>query len=94
MAEKLLLINPPSPFLADEKVFPSLGMGYVLSALEKIGHNVDYIDMAGKSEGDINSQLDGIGRYHTVGLTATSPQFKRSRVSGSEHLHSRERRAN
>lgn len=75
MTEKLLLINPPSPFLADEKVFPSLGMGYVLSALEKIGHNVDYIDMAGKNERDINSQLDGIGRYHTVGLTATSPQF-------------------
>ena len=75
MKKKVLLVNPPSPFLADEKVFPSLGIGYVLSALKGKGHEVDYLDLAGKNSEEMAHHLGQMDEYHTVGLTATSPQF-------------------
>jgi anaerobic magnesium-protoporphyrin IX monomethyl ester cyclase len=71
------LINPPSVFLLDERVFPSLGLLKVASALEAGDCKVDMLDLSG-----IENYTDVIIRYFTdtphcdaVGLTVTTPQL-------------------
>lgn len=73
----IALINPPSPFLADERVFPSLGILKVASVLEERGFSVDVLDLAG-----VKNSLEVVGRYlaenpdtENIGITATTPQF-------------------
>ena len=36
---KILLVNPPSVFLINEKVFPSLGLLYLSAYVKKNGYN-------------------------------------------------------
>ena len=62
MHERIALVIPPSPFLADERVFPSLGILKVASNLEKYGHKVDVVDLSGmKNYKDIISQRNRQG---------------------------------
>ena len=65
----LLLVNPPSPFLLDQKVFPPLGIMKVAADLD-----APLLDLAG--EGDyldvLGAALDG---YTHVGVGATTPQL-------------------
>lgn len=73
---KVLLINPPSPFLLDDKVFPPLGLLQVAAELVATGHDVQVADLGGVV--DVRSE---IGKYvhdedwDAYGLTATTPQF-------------------
>lgn len=72
------LVILPSPFLADEKVFPFLGLLKVASALEQKEVPIDVIDLSGISnpQDAINDYLKGAGKgVTTFGLTATTPQF-------------------
>lgn len=70
---KIKLINPPSPFLLDEKVFPSLGLLSVGTALKKHA-DVEIIDLTG--EKDLESKLDEHLKFDDIfGITATSAQF-------------------
>lgn len=70
------LIIPPSPFLLDERVFPSLGILRVASSLEKQGVDVDVLDLSG-----VSNYLDVVASYcrenDTVhfGITSTTPQY-------------------
>lgn len=70
------LINPPSPFLLDERVFPSLGILKVAASLESAGHTVQLLDLSG-----VENFLDVVGRFleesdtEYFGLTATTPQL-------------------
>lgn len=65
---KIALINPPSPFLLDDKVFPPLGILYISAYLKKYGYNPEIIDLAGKKEiPDITTDI--------IGITATTPQY-------------------
>lgn len=70
------LINPPSPFLLDERVFPSLGMLKVASALEAGGAKVHVLDLSG-----IDNTLELLRdflverEFDAVGITATTPQL-------------------
>ncbi|MEK6919106.1 MAG: radical SAM protein [Nanoarchaeota archaeon] len=76
---KTALIIPPSPFLADERVFPFLGILKVASVLESRGYPVDVLDLSG-----IRNYLDVIDAYmgennaNNFGITATTPQFPRA----------------
>jgi anaerobic magnesium-protoporphyrin IX monomethyl ester cyclase len=70
------LINLPSPFLLDERVFLSLGILKVASSLESRGYNVDFLDLNG-----VTNYLDVLRDYMSLenssnvfGLTATTPQ--------------------
>jgi radical SAM superfamily enzyme YgiQ (UPF0313 family) len=73
---KVALIIPPSPFLLDERVFPSLGILRVAASLEQAGHHVDLLDLSG-----VSNYLEVVSRYcwtHIVdafGITSTTPQF-------------------
>ncbi|MCD8533303.1 MAG: cobalamin B12-binding domain-containing protein [Verrucomicrobia bacterium] len=70
------LINPPSPFLLDERVFPSLGLLKVAASLELAGHSVHVLDLSG-----VQNFLDVVDNYlnsaqaQVIGLTATTPQL-------------------
>lgn len=76
---KILLINPPSPFLLDERVFPPLGLLYVAASLEKAGYKVHLFDLAGVGRW-IDSVRDAVSRedFDAYGLTSTTPQFPRA----------------
>lgn len=70
------LIIPPSPFLLDERVFPSLGILRVAASLEAQGASVDLLDLSG-----VQNHLEVLELYlkqnatTRFGLTATTPQY-------------------
>lgn len=73
----IALAITPSPFLADERVFPSLGVLKVAAALRDQGRTVDVLDLSGiKDFTDVmEAYLRQERRAPIVGLTATTPQF-------------------
>jgi radical SAM superfamily enzyme YgiQ (UPF0313 family) len=70
------LIIPPSPFLLDDRVFPSLGVLRVASSLIKQGVQVDVLDLSG-----IRNFEETVRAYCAesptlyFGITSTTPQF-------------------
>lgn len=72
----ICLISTPSPFLADERVFPFLGILNVAAQLRANGNPVQVLDLAGyKNFEDImKTYLSGTD-IRTFGLTATTPQI-------------------
>jgi len=74
-AKRVLFINPPSPFLLDEKVFPNLAPIFVATAMKDRGHHVDILDLSG--EEDYLQQMEEFSRkdYHVFAFTGTSAQF-------------------
>lgn len=73
---KITLIIPPSPFLMDERVFPSLGILKIASSLKENNHDVQLIDLSGKSD-FLKSVIDQLKKHipDVVGITSTTPQF-------------------
>lgn len=70
------LVIPPSAFLLDERVFVSLGILKIASALEQIGHNVSVIDLSGiKNYEDTLSVYLKDANIDALGITATTPQL-------------------
>jgi radical SAM superfamily enzyme YgiQ (UPF0313 family) len=73
---KIALVIPPSPFLLDERVFVSLGILKVASALEAAGHCVSVVDLSGvKSYCDVFSAYLSSSSDESIGFTATTPQL-------------------
>lgn len=67
---KILLINPPSPFLIDENVFPTLGLLYLGSYLKQAGYrDISLLDLNGKHD------LPGEIKADIVGIYSNTPQF-------------------
>ena len=64
---KMVLINPPSPFLIDEKVFPNLGLISLATSQDldiiDFASDKDYKKNVGKLKGDL------------FGFSSTTPQF-------------------
>ncbi|HVA24695.1 MAG TPA: radical SAM protein [Chloroflexota bacterium] len=70
------LIVPPSPFLADERVFPFLGPLKVAAELRRHGYAVDVLDLAGFGNyEDIVRTYAQSTSHRCFGLTATTPQL-------------------
>jgi len=67
---KVCLIIPPSGFLLDERVFPSLGILKVAAALEREEkYEVSICDLSGARD------LENIPHADVYGITATTPQL-------------------
>jgi len=64
----IVLINPPSPFLIDDMVFPPLGIMYLSSYLKSKGIDTTIHDLAGLA----NSSIP-YAKY--TAFTATTPQY-------------------
>ena len=74
--EKVCLVIPPSIFLLDERVFPSLGVLKVASSLEENGWPVEVLDLSGYTN------YEDITKIHAretdariFGVTTTTPQM-------------------
>ncbi len=76
MKKQVCLINPPSVFLLDERVFMSLGILKIAAVLEENGYPVHMIDLSG-IENYESVVLDYINQEETTifGLTGTTPQM-------------------
>lgn len=73
---RVTFIVPPSGFLLDDLVFPTLGVLKVAAVLEQAGVDVDVLDLCGVQ--DVTAALDDHLRTHrsdVYGLTATMPQM-------------------
>lgn len=76
MTAEVCLIIPPSPFLLDDRVFPSLGILRVAASLESQGASVDLLDLSG-----VKNYLEVVELYlrerrmTKFGITATTPQY-------------------
>jgi anaerobic magnesium-protoporphyrin IX monomethyl ester cyclase len=76
MKQRVVLVIPPSLFLLDERVFPSLGVLRVAAALEREGHPVEVLDLSGVrnyEEAVYHRALNG--QEAAWGITATTPQM-------------------
>jgi anaerobic magnesium-protoporphyrin IX monomethyl ester cyclase len=70
------LIIPPSVFLADEKVFVSLGILRVAAVLEQTGHTVSVLDLSNiKNYADVAALHADSTTADVFGVTATTPQW-------------------
>src|SRR6266404_2880156 len=70
---KVTLITPPSGFLLDERVFPTLGILRVGASLRAAGIDVDHLDLSG-----VSNYLDVVRDYKEqsiFAITATTPQM-------------------
>lgn len=75
MKDRICLIISPSPFLADARVFVSLGILKVAAVLEQAGYPVDVLDLSG-----VENYLEVVENYFLrsdakfAGITMTTPQ--------------------
>lgn len=71
---RICLITPPSPFLLDQRVFPSLGILKVAAVLEQSGVQVDHLDLTGVSNYE-EAAREYQGNADVYAFTATTPQL-------------------
>lgn len=70
---KIILINPPSPYLANDAAYPPSGLMYIAAVIEKLGHYVSIVDLTGGIEWEKKaSELDA----DLFGITCVTPNFK------------------
>ena len=73
---KVLLVIPPSPFLADAKVMASLGVLWVAAALRAKHHEVQVLDLEGRRDWrDLTASAVEENRPQAVGVTGTSAHW-------------------
>lgn len=72
----MILINPPSPFLENDRVFPYLGLMQLATSWNKKGLRTKIVDLTGNKQWE--KKVDDIsnGRERMFGITSTSAQFK------------------
>lgn len=71
-AERVVLINPPSPWLISDSDMPPLGILYLASNLREHGIPVEVLDWSGQSEGEWRLDMD----WDTVyGIGFTTPHY-------------------
>jgi len=77
MEKRVCFINPPSPFLLDERVFPSLGLLMVATLVKTIGHYlVSVLDLSGVvNYGEAVEDFLRTEHPYAVGITVTTPQL-------------------
>lgn len=69
---QIILINPPSPFLADDRAQPPTGLMYLAASLESNGFKVHIEDLAGRNDWEERtSEL----KADIFGVTCSTPNF-------------------
>lgn len=72
---KIVLINPPNPYLADQKRNQPLGIMYLAAMLEKENYDVKLVDLCNVEEEDWIKRTPEADVY---GISATTPGYFRS----------------
>jgi radical SAM superfamily enzyme YgiQ (UPF0313 family) len=71
---RIALINPPSPFLINQRVFPNLGLLDVATSLKENGESVSLIDLCGFIDPEM--EITKIAhQFDIFGFSSTTPQF-------------------
>ena len=70
---RIVLLNPPSPFLINQKAFVPLGLLYLAAQARQAGHEVLVRDLAGR-ENDLPEALSDL-QADLFGITASTPQY-------------------
>ncbi len=74
--KSITLITPPSVFLLDERVFPSLGILKVASSMEQAGWQVAHLDLCGYANyGKVVAEYAQHVESPLFGITVTTPQL-------------------
>ncbi len=68
---KFLFINPPSPFLLNQKCAPPLGILYLSTILRNAGYEVNFLELSNLNE----DKWVIPGGYDFYGVTSTTPQY-------------------
>lgn len=73
---KVVLINPASPYLANDASYPPSGLMYLASAIEESGHSVTIVDLTGMV--DWQNEVHNLDRLDAdlFGITYVTPNFK------------------
>ena len=64
---RILLINPPSPYLENDAAYPPMGLLYLAAVLEDLGCHTDIADLTG------GRPLPPTGGYDLAGITCVTP---------------------
>lgn len=65
--DAIALINPPSPYLANDQAYPPSGLLYLAGKLESLGVYVEVIDLAG------GHKLPNLEWADAIGITCVTP---------------------
>src|SRR4030042_4206079 len=66
---KVVLINPPSPYLMNDASYPPTGLLYLAGKIEQLGHKAEVHEMSGQMPLDIV----GIQDADMIGITCGTP---------------------
>ena len=80
---KIALVNLPSSFLINDRVFPPLGILYIATSIRKLGYEIEFYDLAGKSEEELKEVYIN---EEFVFITLTTPQVPIARLFIEELL--------
>ena len=70
---KILLINPPSPYLENDASYPPMGLMYVAAALEKLGHKVEILDLTVAKPWEKAIRALSWDSVNLIGITCVTP---------------------
>ena len=71
--QRICLVVPPSQFLIDSRVFPSLGILKIGAVLKQAGYTVDCLDLSGVT--NYEEVVDDYAHDATFAVTSTTPQY-------------------
>ena len=74
MDNEIVLFNPPSPFLINQKCFLPLGILYLAAVLEKNNIPVKVVDLAG-CEDNLELALNNYPGRLVYGISSSTPQY-------------------
>lgn len=70
---KIILINPPSPYLSNDAAYPPSGLLYIAGVLEREDYKVEIVDLAGNPTWkDVIPTL----KADLFGITCVTPNFR------------------
>lgn len=78
MNKRVALINPPSPFLINERVIPNMGLLHVATEMRKGGIDVKVFDFCGDKEYESHMEGVALERFDVYGFSTTTPQFSQT----------------
>ena len=69
---KVILVNPPSPYLANDAAYPPSGLMYIAASIQEMGHDVAIADLTGGLDWEDKLQdMDA----DLFGITCVTPNF-------------------
>jgi anaerobic magnesium-protoporphyrin IX monomethyl ester cyclase len=70
---KIVLVNPPSPYLENDASYPPMGLMYIAAAVEKMGHTVQILDLTLHQAWENVLSNYFWDTVHLIGITCVTP---------------------